>query len=229
MDPCLGCGRRLMHSDLVVSFGLRDPRRPQCALACIQYMGVCCACHPAMSDPCEIIFCSGTGFHVRPQRHWSTLKAGYIKRANCCAYWFTSLLQLLPCASSLLFRSRSSWVRRTEVAGASGCFSFGLMTGCVASFLFRLILTLVARKLGPARLWLWLLLGGLLGPGVIFVLASIGKMYAGAGPFNFVFWEPETLLQVWWLALPAGVFTAWICYAIYPWGFSQSHQTSRTE
>ena len=62
----------------------------------------------------------------------------------------------------------------------------------------------------------------------IFVLASIGKMYGGAGPFNFVFWGPETLLQVWWLTLPAGVFTAWIYYAIYPWGFSQSHQTSRT-
>jgi len=105
---------------------------------------------------------------------------------------------------------------------------FGLMTGCVASFLFILILTLVARTLGPARLWLWLLLGGLLAPGLIFVLASIGKMYGGAGPFNFVFWGPETLLQVWWLTLPAGVFTAWICYAIYPWGFSQSHQTSRT-
>ena len=28
MDPCLRCGRRLMRSDLVVSFGLRDPRHP---------------------------------------------------------------------------------------------------------------------------------------------------------------------------------------------------------
>jgi hypothetical protein len=102
---------------------------------------------------------------------------------------------------------------------------FGLMTGCVTSLLFSLILTLAARKLGPARLWLWLLLGGLLAPGLIFVLASIGKMYGGAGPFNFVFWGPETLLQVWWLTLPAGVFTAWICYAMHPWGFSRSHQT----
>jgi hypothetical protein len=99
----------------------------------------------------------------------------------------------------------------------------GLVTGCVASFLFILILTLVARKLGPGRLWLWLLLGGLLAPSLIFVLAFIGKMYGGAGPFNLVFWGPQTLLQVWWLTLPAGVFTAWICYAIYPWGFSQSH------
>jgi len=107
-------------------------------------------------------------------------------------------------------------------------FYFGLMTGSVASFLFTLILTLVARKLGSARLWLWLLLGGLLAPCLIFVLAFIGKMSGGAGPFNFVFWGPATLLQVWWLTLPPGVFTAWICYAIYPWGFSQSHQTSRT-
>jgi hypothetical protein len=104
----------------------------------------------------------------------------------------------------------------------------GLMTGSVTSFLFILILTFVARKLGPARLWLWLLLGGLLAPSLIFVLASIGKMYGAAGPLNLVFWGPETLLQVWWLTLPAGVFTAWICYAIYPWGFSQSHHTSRT-
>jgi hypothetical protein len=95
----------------------------------------------------------------------------------------------------------------------------GLTAGCVTSFLFILILTLVARKLGPARLRLWLLLGGLLAPGLIFVLASIGKMYGGVGTFNFVFWGPQTLLQVWWLTLPAGVFTAWICYAIYPWGF----------
>jgi hypothetical protein len=52
---------------------------------------------------------------------------------------------------------------------------------------------------------------------------SAGGRHGQAGTGD----QLATRLQVWWLTLPAGVFTAWICYAIYPWGFSQSHQTSR--
>ena len=102
----------------------------------------------------------------------------------------------------------------------------GFTTGCVASFLFALILTLLARKLGPTRLWLWLLLGGSLAPSLIFVLALLGNVlallgnrYSGPGPLSFVLWGPQSLLQVWWLTPPTGVFTAWICYAMYPWSF----------
>lgn len=91
----------------------------------------------------------------------------------------------------------------------------GLMTGCVASFLFALILTLLARKLGPMRLWSWLLPGAAIAPALIVVLAIIGNH--GPGLLNLIFWGPQVLVQVWWLTPPAGVFTGWICYVIYPW------------
>lgn len=92
---------------------------------------------------------------------------------------------------------------------------FALMTGCGASFLFALILTLLVRKLDPTRLWPWLLLGGSLAPGLIFVLAFIG-FHLGPGPWNVVLLGPETLLRGWWLTAPIGVVTGWICYTMYP-------------
>ena len=52
---------------------------------------------------------------------------------------------------------------------------FGFVTGSVASFLFTLVLTLLVRKLGPARRWLWLLLGASLAPALIFVFSFVAK------------------------------------------------------
>lgn len=92
---------------------------------------------------------------------------------------------------------------------------FAFMTGCGASFLFALILTLLVRKLDPIRLWPWLLLGGPLAPSLIFVLAFIG-LHLGPGPWNIVFQGPETLLRGWWLTAPIGIVTGWICYTMYP-------------
>jgi hypothetical protein len=68
---------------------------------------------------------------------------------------------------------------------------FGLMTGCVASFLFILILTLVARKLGPARLWLWLLLGGLLAPGPFSYWHPLGRCMEGRDPSTLSFGDQK--------------------------------------
>jgi len=105
---------------------------------------------------------------------------------------------------------------------------FGLTTGCAASFLFVLILTLLVRKFDPSRLWLWVLLGGSLAPCLIFALALIGRWFFVAGPFNLIFWAPETLFQVWWLTPPTGIFTAWVCYTMHPWVFSESRRTRRS-
>jgi hypothetical protein len=91
----------------------------------------------------------------------------------------------------------------------------GLVNGSVASFLFALFLTLLARKLGPTRPWPWLLLGGTLAPVLILIFAFIGN-YLGQ-PFYSVFWGPVVLLQIWWLTPPTGVITGWICYLMYPW------------
>jgi hypothetical protein len=180
------------------------------------------------TDLCGVIFCSGSQFQVATtplvRAESGVDQAGKLLRI--LVYFAVAVVAacvFTPYSLALFMGQKNAGSR-----GFALFLYFGLMTGWVASFLFILILTLVARKLGPARLWLWLLLGGLLAPGLIFALASIGKTYRGAGPFNIIFWGPETLIQVWWLTLPAGVFTAWICYAIYPWGFSQSHQTSRT-
>jgi len=48
------------------------------------------------------------------------------------------------------------------------------------------------------------------------------KMDSAVGFLNPIFWGPATLFEVWWLTPPIGVFTAWICYAMYPWAFEQS-------
>jgi hypothetical protein len=102
----------------------------------------------------------------------------------------------------------------------------GLTEGGGASFLFAVLLTLVGRRLGPRRLWLWLLLGAVLAPGLIFALGLVGNRLFSTGSQSFVFQisqflfgGPEQLLQVWWLTAPVGVFTAWICHAMYPWAF----------
>lgn len=93
----------------------------------------------------------------------------------------------------------------------------GLLTGCVASFLFALTLTLLARKLGPMRLWPWLLFGGTLAPGLIWILAFIGTL---GGPLYGLLYGPLVLVQVWWLTPATGVITGWICYVMYPWCLS---------
>lgn len=102
---------------------------------------------------------------------------------------------------------------------------FGLTTGCAASFLFALILTLLVRKFDPSRLWLWVLFGGLLAPCLIFALALVGGLFVRAPAFNLIFWAPQTLFQVWWLTPSTGIFTAWVCYMMHPWAFSESRQT----
>jgi hypothetical protein len=229
MDPCLGCGRRLMHSDLVVSFGLRA-RAVRNARWLAFNIWEFAALGILLYRPVRDHFLQRNRVPRKATTPLVHAESGVHQAGKLlCILVYFAVAVVAVCVVTAFSLALFMGQKNGGSRGFGLFLHFGLMTGCVASFLFILILTLVARKLGPARLWLWLLLGGLLGPGVIFVLASIGKMYAGAGPFNFVSWEPETLLQVWWLALPAGVFTAWICYAIYPWGFSQSHQTSRTE
>lgn len=116
--------------------------------------------------------------------------------------------------------------RRHEGSQAFGLLLyFGFTTGFVASLIFALTLTAAARRFGPSKLWMWLLLGGSLAPILIAAMAFMGG-HVGTG-LNFVFWGPETLVQAWWLTPPIGIFTAWICYAIYPWGFSPSRGGKR--
>jgi hypothetical protein len=37
---------------------------------------------------------------------------------------------------------------------------------------------------------------------------------------HLVFYGPIVLCQIWWLAVPIGVFTALVCSAMHPWAFA---------
>jgi hypothetical protein len=96
---------------------------------------------------------------------------------------------------------------------------YGFMIGSLAAFLFALVLTLVGSKLGPARLWLWLLAGGVLAPGLSLALGLIGAAFFATRVVGVALRGPVYLLQVWWLTIPSGAFAGLICYTMYPWAF----------
>jgi len=111
---------------------------------------------------------------------------------------------------------------------------FAFLNGSAASLIFAVILTLTARKLGPSRLSLWLMLGGSLAPAItialgmlgwIFMLASMHGTNSVSPFFGYIAFAPAVLIQVGWLLPPIGVFTAWVCYSMYPWAFLQSQRT----
>lgn len=122
-----------------------------------------------------------------------------------------------------------------EKAGGSRGFLFlliiGFEIGGAASFLFVVLLTVAARCFGPARLGVWLIAGGLLAPGLILGMGLLAKAFLvgsgplGTGPLNMVldifFTGPAYLFQVWWLAIPAGIVTSFLCYQMYPWVFGR--------
>jgi hypothetical protein len=107
----------------------------------------------------------------------------------------------------------------------------GFEIGSAASFLFVVLLTVAARGFGPGRLGVWLIAGGLLAPGLILGMGLLVKTFlmrsgpVGTGPLNMlleiIFTGPAYLFQAWWLAIPAGIVTSFVCYQMYPWAFGR--------
>jgi hypothetical protein len=108
---------------------------------------------------------------------------------------------------------------------------FGFQIGGAASFLFVVILSVVARTFGPARLGVWLVAGMLLAPGLILGMGLLAKTFLvgtgpmGTGPLSMLldifFTGPMYLFQVWWLAIPSGIVTSFLCYQMYRWTFGR--------
>jgi hypothetical protein len=96
---------------------------------------------------------------------------------------------------------------------------YGFIIGSLAAFLFAVALTLLVRKLGSGRLWLWLVAGGVLAPGLSLALGLIGIAFFATGIVGVALRGPVYLLQAWWLTILPGVFTGLICYTMYPWTF----------
>lgn len=121
-----------------------------------------------------------------------------------------------------------------EKAGGSRGFLFllliGLEIGSFASFLFGLILTLIARKLGPTKLSIWLAAGVLLAPGLVLGLGLLAMLMSHvtvvtglvSTSLGVLLMGPMYLFQAWWLSIPAGIVTSFLCYQIYPWAFGRS-------
>ena len=86
----------------------------------------------------------------------------------------------------------------------------------------RFRLTVLARRMGPDRLWLWILLGGLLAPGMILGLGAGAYFTHAPGILGYIFGGPVYLFEVWWLGIPIGIVTAFTCYQMYPWGFKRA-------
>jgi hypothetical protein len=128
-----------------------------------------------------------------------------------------------------------------DKAGGGGGFLFlliiGFEIGSAASFLFVVLLTVAARGFGPARLGVWLIAGGLFAPGLILGMGLVVKTFLmrsgplGTGPLNILieilFTGPAYLFQVWWLAIPAGIVTSFLCYQMYPWAFGRPEMNGR--
>lgn len=121
-----------------------------------------------------------------------------------------------------------------EKAGGDRGFLFllliGFEIGSFASFLLGLILTLIARRFGPARLGTWLTAGVLLAPGLVLGLGRLAMLVANVtsatGPLSaslsVLLSGPMYLFQVWWLSIPAGIVSSFLCYHMYPWAFGRS-------
>ncbi len=122
-----------------------------------------------------------------------------------------------------------------DKAGGGRRFLFlliiGFEIGSAASFLFVVLLTVAARGFGPAQFGVWLIAGVLLAPGLILGMGLLAKTFlVGSGPLgtgplslliNILFTGPMYLFQVWWLAIPAGIVTSFLCYQMYPWVFER--------
>ena len=106
---------------------------------------------------------------------------------------------------------------------------FGFVIGWGPSLLFVLLLTLAARVFGPGRLGVWLLAGLLLAPGLTLgmaILASKLPVFQG-GIFAVFFTGPIWLFQVWWLTIPAGLVTGYLCALLFTWSFGEMRRAAR--
>ena len=138
-------------------------------------------------------------------------------------------------AATCIVTTFSMAVMLGEKAGGSRGFLFlliiGFEIGSAASFLFVVLLTVAARGFGPTRLGVWLIAGVLIAPGLILGMGLLVKTFLmgggrlGTGPLNMLlgifFTGPAYLFQVWWLAIPAGIVTSFVCYEMYPWVFGR--------
>jgi len=114
-----------------------------------------------------------------------------------------------------------------DKAGGARGFLFLLYVafaaGGISAFLFTLIMTVLVRRQNPARLWLWILVGGLLAPGMILGMGLLGAhAMRGVAILGYVFGGALYLFQVWWLGIPIGIITAFACYQMYPWSFERA-------
>jgi hypothetical protein len=138
-------------------------------------------------------------------------------------------------ASTCIVTAFSLTMMMGDKAGGFRGFLFllliGVEIGSAASFLFVVLLTVAARGFGPGRLGVWLLAGMLFAPGLILGMGLLGKTFlSGSGPqgtgplivlLNIFFTGPAYLFQVWWLAIPAGIVTSFLCCQMYPWTFGR--------
>ncbi len=139
-------------------------------------------------------------------------------------------------AATCIVTTFSMAVMLGEKVGGGRGFLFlliiGFEIGSAPSFLFVVLLTVAARALGTGRLGVWLIAGGLLAPGLILGMGLLVKTFlSGSGPLgtgplqmllDIFLTGPAYLFQVWWLAIPAGIVTSFLCYQMYPWAFCQS-------
>jgi hypothetical protein len=160
-----------------------------------------------------------------------------IAEINAMQRSFRGLVYIVAAvAATCLVTTFSLAVALGDKAGGGRGFLFllviGFEIGGAASFLFVVLLTVAARGFGAGRFVVWLIAGGLLAPGLILGMGVLVKTFLirsgplGTGPPNMLlaifFTGPVYLFQVWWLAIPAGIVTSFLCYQMYPWAFGQS-------
>lgn len=181
-----------------------------------------------LSRPVREFFLSDGG--VRRAQALTTVSAGG-RSMRVAAYFLVA-----TAAPILISAYTMALLGGRKLGGTSGFLLFllfGFTTGTVASLIFAIALTYAVRALNLARAWQWILVGGALAP-LLMVLALLGTAFAQRGSVDlfqlpnytglaqYIFWGPAMLNSMRFVAPIAGVFTAWICSAIYPWSFPHS-------
>lgn len=177
----------------------------------------------------------GTGYAVKARAYPGLAPQGAVPREinwhERCArvIWYFIAAVIVTCVVTTF---SVTLLMGEKAGGPRGFLLFmwvGFALGWGPSLLFALLLTFAMRKLGTARLEGWLLVGLLLAPGLTLGMGALASKAPASqeGILAYFFTGPLWLLQGWWLTIPAGLITAFVCFQMFPWGFGEPRGTAR--
>jgi len=165
----------------------------------------------------------GRGRPLQPQPHAPAARiSGVGKVLRVVVYFAVAVIATCTVTAfslSLMFGEKLGGPR-----GFIFILYMGFLIGSFASFLLALALTLAARRFGPTKWWVWLLLGASVAPALEIAMLLLVRQFQGSNVagVGYLLGGPAYLNSAPWLVIPGGLVTALICYEMYPWTFPRS-------